>query len=589
IKELLAADHKRQVQLTKALRLRKGLQTQMIEFQRHHGPAKGPTQPDAPGEAVSLDNNRLIRLKKKLQLLKQEIHSWIKKEKSRSSMAIAHTQNGLTDIDRILNHGRVNMEILNQRTELMKSLNDIIYLETVEAAQKAKLSIRGVLIDGEWINDPVEVKHAFFSYFATRFEKSDQYRAHLDIHFPNILSMDQVKELEKGRYWKMMDIDILEAIKCFFDSGSFPRGFLVNESPSSEFQIFKGLKQGDPLSPFLFILVMESLHISFSRVMQAGMFTSVSIGELLKLSHFFADGAVFVEDWNDSNLSTIVYVLKCFFLASALKINVSKSKLMGIGVDNGVVERATNVVGCSTLSTPFIYLGVKVGDCMSRTQPWDVVIRKISARLSCWKVKTLSIGGRLTLLKSVLGSIPLYYLSLFKVSKGVIKKLESIRINFFNSSEGSTRKMGWNSWDKVLVLKLNGGLAGSLKCSRSNMHRKSLWMDIIKEVDILKRKETCKHVSIAIKLSDDPVSFSFHRVPRGGIELEQYEDLVNCLDTIQLAQMKDRWSWSLTCDDEFLVKSVRNLLDDSLLNSNGSPMRWVKEIPIKINIFAWRV
>nr|GEV35173.1 hypothetical protein [Tanacetum cinerariifolium] len=53
IKELLAADHKRQVQLTKALRLLKGLQTQMIEFQKHHGPAKGLAQPDAPGEADS--------------------------------------------------------------------------------------------------------------------------------------------------------------------------------------------------------------------------------------------------------------------------------------------------------------------------------------------------------------------------------------------------------------------------------------------------------------------------------------------------------------------------------------------------------
>ncbi|GJW77317.1 hypothetical protein Tco_0138999 [Tanacetum coccineum] len=51
IKELLAADHQRQVQLTKALKLLKGLQTQMAEFQRQHRPAKGPTQPDVPGEA----------------------------------------------------------------------------------------------------------------------------------------------------------------------------------------------------------------------------------------------------------------------------------------------------------------------------------------------------------------------------------------------------------------------------------------------------------------------------------------------------------------------------------------------------------
>ncbi|GJU38555.1 hypothetical protein Tco_1191512 [Tanacetum coccineum] len=53
ITELLASDHKRQVQLTKTLRLLKGLQTQMVELQRQHGPAEGPSQPDAPGEASS--------------------------------------------------------------------------------------------------------------------------------------------------------------------------------------------------------------------------------------------------------------------------------------------------------------------------------------------------------------------------------------------------------------------------------------------------------------------------------------------------------------------------------------------------------
>ncbi|GKA99642.1 hypothetical protein Tco_0827636 [Tanacetum coccineum] len=53
IKELLAADHQRQVQLTKVLKLLKGLHTQMAKFQRQHGPAKGSAQPDAPGEAGS--------------------------------------------------------------------------------------------------------------------------------------------------------------------------------------------------------------------------------------------------------------------------------------------------------------------------------------------------------------------------------------------------------------------------------------------------------------------------------------------------------------------------------------------------------
>ncbi|PWA55239.1 reverse transcriptase domain, Reverse transcriptase zinc-binding domain protein [Artemisia annua] len=53
--------------------------------------------------------------------------------------------------------------------------------------------------------------------------------------------------------------------------------------------------------------------------------------------------------------------------------------------------------------------------------------------------------------------------------------------------------------------------------------------------------------------------------------------------------MTDRWSWSLTGDGVFSVKSVRNLVDDSLVSSNMRPTRWVKEVPIKINVFAWRV
>ncbi|GJR45998.1 hypothetical protein Tco_1314101 [Tanacetum coccineum] len=317
-------------------------------------------------------------------MLKQEIRSWIKKEKSSSSMAKAHTPKKLMDIDRMLDQGCVNMEILNQSTELMKSLNDINSLETMEVAQKAKLRwaiegdentkyyhgilnnkrshlfIRRVFVDGEWVTDLIQVKHAFFSHFASRFEKSEQYRAHLDTQFPNVLSTDQVEELERE-----VPYDEVKAVvwDCWENKSRGPDGYTFEFFRSKKYNAmvlkvdFKkaydlvrwdylddilynfGLKQEDPLSPFLFILVMESLHISFSHVMQAG-------------------------DWNDSNLFTIVHVLKCFFFASSLKINVSKSKL----------------------------IGVKDGDCMSRSQPWDDVIRKISARLSRCKVKTLSIG-----------------------------------------------------------------------------------------------------------------------------------------------------------------------------------------------------
>ncbi|GJS12352.1 RNA-directed DNA polymerase, eukaryota [Tanacetum coccineum] len=70
---------------------------------------------------------------------------------------------------------------------------------------------------------------------------------------------------------------------------------LVNGSATKEFQFYKGLKQGDPLSPFLFLLIMESLYLSFQQVVNEGLFNGVSIGSSLHVSYlFYADDVVFM-------------------------------------------------------------------------------------------------------------------------------------------------------------------------------------------------------------------------------------------------------------------------------------------------------
>ncbi|GKB26721.1 RNA-directed DNA polymerase, eukaryota [Tanacetum coccineum] len=131
--------------------------------------------------------------------------------------------------------------------------------------------------------------------------------------------LDTLQAFGFGQKWRKWIIGCLQSA-----TGSV----LVNGSPSSEFQFFKGLKQGDPISPFLFILIMESLHLSFTRVINAGLFKGIKINPSFYFSHlFYADDAVFVGDWNVSNIKSVVKVLKCFHLASGLKINLHKSKL----------------------------------------------------------------------------------------------------------------------------------------------------------------------------------------------------------------------------------------------------------------------
>ncbi|GKB71342.1 RNA-directed DNA polymerase, eukaryota [Tanacetum coccineum] len=239
---------------------------------------------------------------------------------------------------------------------------------------------------------------------------------------------------------------------------------LVNGSPTEEFQFFRGLKQGDPLSPFLFILIMESLHISFQRVVDAGLFTGIKINSMVNLSHlFYADDAIFLGQWSELNIDSLVRVLDCFFRASGLRINMCKSKIMGVNVEDGMVKNAASKLGCLVLKTPFTYLGTKVGGNMSRKQAWKEVVDKVLSRLSRWKMKLLSIGGRLTLLKSVLGSMPIFHMSIFKVPSSILKSLESIRSRFFNGQDPKSNKASWVKWNKVLTPKDKGGLGVDFK------------------------------------------------------------------------------------------------------------------------------
>ncbi|GKC30738.1 RNA-directed DNA polymerase, eukaryota [Tanacetum coccineum] len=183
----------------------------------------------------------------------------------------------------------------------------------------------------------------------------------------------------------------------------------------------------------------------------------INVDVVAAVQDFFVTSK-FPREWSDYDIKTIMHVLKCFFLASGLKINLHKSKLTGIGVSPQDVIIAANVVGCMTFTTPFNYLGVKVRDIMSRGNSWAEIILKLSSRLSKWKLKTLSSGGRLTLIKSVLTVIPLYHMSIFKVPICVLNNMESIRRNFFNGVEGSDRKLTWIAWKNVLASKEKGGL-----------------------------------------------------------------------------------------------------------------------------------
>ncbi|GKB24221.1 RNA-directed DNA polymerase, eukaryota, reverse transcriptase zinc-binding domain protein [Tanacetum coccineum] len=101
--------------------------------------------------------------------------------------------------------------------------------------------------------------------------------------------------------------------------------------------------------------------------------------------------------------------------------------------------------------------------------------------------------------------------------------------------------------------------------------------------------ETCKQINVASKLVHDSVRLSLCLMPRGGVELEQFTDMINSLADFQLPNMQDRWFWSLSGSGDFSVASVRKIIDDHLLLKVSSKFSWRKMVPIKVNILAWKV
>nr|GEU39579.1 RNA-directed DNA polymerase, eukaryota [Tanacetum cinerariifolium] len=252
-----------------------------------------------------------------------------------------------------------------------------------------------------------------------------------------IFKVDFAKAYDSIRWYFLYDVLISFGFGSKWRSwirGSLSSGkisILVNGSPTLEFYFHRGLKQGDPLALFLFLLIMESLHLSFSRAVEAGIFTGFKVDHSITLSHlFYVEDAVFIGEWSHSNLKGIMNILRCFSLLSGMSIKIQKSHLLGVGIPDNYVAEAAKSIGCSIMKAPFKYLGFLVGDNMSSIKAWDEAISKMKMRLSRWKLNTLSVEGRLTLLKSVLGSTPIYNMSIFKVPKSVLILMESLRRNF---------------------------------------------------------------------------------------------------------------------------------------------------------------
>ncbi|PNX79011.1 ribonuclease H, partial [Trifolium pratense] len=243
---------------------------------------------------------------------------------------------------------------------------------------------------------------------------------------------------------------------CVFKSSM---SVLVNGSPTDDFKVSKGLRQGDPLSPFLFLIAAEGLTGMVKKAVNIGKFRGFKVHDDLSFHILqFADDTIMMGEGTWENVWTIKTILRGFELVSGMKINFVKSKLYGINVEESFLEATSNFLLCRAESIPFKFLGLPVGANPRRLETWKPVVESMMRRLSGWNGRHLSIGGRVMLINSVLSSLPLYFYSFFRAPKGIIRKLVKLQRNFLWGGGLEDKKLCWVKWEHVCLPKEKGGL-----------------------------------------------------------------------------------------------------------------------------------
>ena len=247
----------------------------------------------------------------------------------------------------------------------------------------------------------------------------------------------------------------------------------------------RGLRQGDPLSPYLFVICLEYLSRSLGGLRNNPDFNFHPKCGGQKITHLaFADDLVLFSRGDPISVGLLMENLTHFGDCSGLKISMSKSSFHSAGIESADIEEIRRITGFSQGSFPFRYLGIPISDARLTISQYSPLLDKISGYINSWAGANLSYAGRTELVKSVLQGIECFWLSILPIPAGVRSKVIQLCRNFLWSGNCNSNKKPLVAWSEVTLPKSEGGLGiRNIKAWNKALLSKILW-------DIQAKKES---------------------------------------------------------------------------------------------------
>ncbi|PNX79184.1 ribonuclease H, partial [Trifolium pratense] len=234
-----------------------------------------------------------------------------------------------------------------------------------------------------------------------------------------------------------------------------------NGTRTDFFRPQRGIRQGDPISPYLFVLCMDKLSHIILHAVEKDNWKGIKMGRRgPMISHLmFADDLLLFGEASEPQMRCVMDSLQRFCTMSGQEVSHNKtSVLFSRNVERNLRNKLLNISGFNETSNFGKYLGVPLHGRAPRRSDFQYLLDQVSAKLSMWKANHLSFAGRVTLAKSVIEAVPIYPMMSSLIPKACLEEIHKMQRRFIWGDTDQKRRFHAISWDRITVPKWMGGL-----------------------------------------------------------------------------------------------------------------------------------